>query len=78
MVDKGHGDDDLRRQVRVRLSECRLPELLGQVIEVIAHEHAESATRTRALRRVEVVFDVEEGQKGPQATAVCPLPVAQA
>ena len=25
----------------------------------------------------EVVFNVEEGRKGPQATAVCPLPVAR-
>ena len=31
----------------------RLPERLGELIEAIAHEHAESATRTSALCRVE-------------------------
>lgn len=47
--------------------------------EVYFHKNALQGLTFRDLEDgIEVVFDVEEGQKGPQATAVCPLPVVQA
>ena len=47
--------------------------------EVYFHKNALQGLTFRDLEDgTEVVFDVEEGRQGPQATAVCPLPVVQA
>ena len=44
--------------------------------EVYFHKNALQGLAFRDLEDgIEVVFDVEDGLKGPQATAVCPLPV---
>jgi hypothetical protein len=57
-------------------SERRLPELLGQVIEVIAHEHAESATRTRALRRVAAHGSVRDSGGSRGSCQHAPMPAS--
>jgi cold shock CspA family protein/ribosome-associated translation inhibitor RaiA len=47
--------------------------------EVYFHKNALQGLTFRELEDgTEVVFNVEEGQKGPQATVVSPLPAAQA
>ncbi len=47
--------------------------------EVYFHKNALQNLTFRDLEDgVEVVFNVEEGRKGPQATAVCPLPAVRA
>ena len=47
--------------------------------EVYFHKNALQGLTFRDLEDgTEVVFNVEEGRKGPQATVVCPLPVARA
>ena len=47
--------------------------------EVYFHKNALQGLTFRDLDDgIEVMFDVEEGQQRPQATAVCPLPVVQA
>jgi cold shock CspA family protein len=46
---------------------------------VYFHKNALQGLTFRDLEDgTEVVFNVEEGRKGPQATVVCPLPVARA
>lgn len=46
--------------------------------EVYFHEHALQGMTFRDLEDgTEVLFNVEEGRKGPQATVVSPLPVAR-
>ena len=46
--------------------------------EVYFHKNALQGLTFRDLEDgTEVAFNVEEGRKGPQATAVCPLPVAR-
>ena len=47
--------------------------------EVYFHKNALQGLTFRDLEDgTAVVFDVEEGRQGPQATAVCPLPVVRA
>ena len=60
MVDNSHGDDDLRRQVRARLSEGRLPAING-----VSKSHRGTGRPCIVCRREVEPVEVERELDGP-------------
>jgi hypothetical protein len=60
MGDKSHGDDDLRGQVRIRLSEGRLPAING-----VSKSHRGTGRPCIVCRRAIEPLDIERELDGP-------------